>query len=174
MGYLMVESEYLRLVAVVAAVRERHAGLLAEMGPTHEAGGGWHDNAAFDHLKADERRVLTYLRQLEDFLRDCMIVQRKDSYAEVEIGCIVLAAEIDAAGEAVRKQWILIAGDTRPPRNAILDDGDEGDGTGPDDPFAVSTDSPIGKALMGAKIGDERQARVNERVRITYRVLELG
>ena len=167
----MVESEFERFKKYVDQVRKQHAALVARMGPTHEEGGGWHDNSAFDLLKQEERRVANYLAKLEAFLLDCQVLPRRKSYDVVELGCIVTVNVTN--GGRTHKDLLIIAGDTRPPRDhnmQTLIPEDEDDG-----PYAVSFGSPVALALMGAKVGDTRPAKAGNPPRpVTYEVLAVA
>jgi transcription elongation GreA/GreB family factor len=145
----MVRSEFERLQALLDAKTTEHNELLAQMGPTHDEGGGWHDNSAFDQLKREERDLDARVLELKTFLTGCTVVERKLTYTEVEVGCIVTVTYLDrngtSDGDPVRLQ---IVGDNRVPAWSAVE--------GPEDrdPFPVSTVSPIGSALMGATPGD--------------------
>jgi transcription elongation GreA/GreB family factor len=171
MALQMVASEFDRLKLFVDKVREQHQALLAKMGPTHEEGGGWHDNSAFDALKADERRVGKYLKELEDFLLDCEVLPRRDVYEVVELGCIVTVC-VTRAGRTIRDR-LIIAGNTRPPLNLDMEgllppDEEEG-------PYAVSFGSPVALALMGAKVGDSRETKAGDPPKtVRYEVLQVA
>lgn len=141
----MVRSEYDRILVLLAEKEQHLAGLTSQLGGVHEEGGGWHDNSAFDQLKREVRDMTSVVVDMKVFLRDCVVVDPKPIYHVVEIGCTVTVAQPSIGPDLSR---YLVAGDRRPPS---LHDGLE------PDPFPISTSSPMGEALMGAKIGDTRQ-----------------
>ena len=146
----MVVSEFDRLASILGAKELELVEMRSQMGPVHEDGGGWHDNAGFDQLKREERDLSTSIVELRTFLDECEALPRKSSYTMVEIGSIVTVTLHLRSGETELSHY-LVAGDRRSPLNS-------GDimAANPDAPFSISTGSPLGKLLLGAKVGEKR------------------
>ncbi len=163
----LVDTEFELLRGVEDAMRTQQGELLAQLGPDRESGPSWHDSSPMARVRTEERRVTADLAKLVRFLYLATLVPRQKEYDQVEIGCVVTVRVIQE-GHPARVDHIFIAADARLPRIPEVEDIHRDDGLIP-----VSTDSPIGQALMGARIGETRETRV-ARHTVKYEVVELA
>src|SRR5207248_4354825 len=103
----------------------------------------WHDNPAFDEAQQQARAAYTKLKELEAIRAQAVIVTEKPSGDTVEVGCRVRYARSDIRGddEVIVGSYFLV-------------DGDEDE---------VSAQSPLGRLLLGAKVGDSVSGAIGER-----------
>ena len=109
------------------------------------------ENSEYDEAKNEQGKLYSRIAELEEILMHAVIVDESDIDSDkISIGCIVTVTNLDN-------------GKTLPPYKIV--------GTQEADVMsrAVSEDSPFGKALVGAKVGDEISVDAPRGV-IRYRV----
>jgi transcription elongation GreA/GreB family factor len=158
----LLASAYKRFTTELSEAEERVAQLRAQMGPTHEDGGGWHDNSAFDQLKTDERNAASAATDLRNFLAHCEVVEPRARYTTVDVGCRVTIKELEPGRFDISGEYLII-GDRRPP----FVDEEESTLT------RISTDSPVGQLLMGASSGGELSGKIGDRT-VRFLVVSLN
>lgn len=94
------------------------------------------ENAEYDIAKDDQGKLEARIRELEDILRNCEIIQINKSSETVELGSTVDVKD----GAGVVKTYVIV-------------------GVYESDPLAtpkkISNESPLGKTLYGRKKGDK-------------------
>lgn len=108
------------------------------------------ENSEYDEAKNEQGKLYSRIAELEDILLHAVIVDETEDSDRVTIGCRVCVTQLDTGKEL--------------PAYKIVG-SQEADVMS----RAVSEDSPFGKALMGAKVGDEVSVEAPRGV-IRYRV----
>ncbi|MFM2152159.1 MAG: hypothetical protein RL199_594 [Pseudomonadota bacterium] len=104
----------------------------------------WHDNFAYEENQRQMHQWACRVSDLRSQLARCALVEPKPSPDEVGVGTCVEVVD----GDGRREQW-SIAG------------WDDGDAAG----RRVAYNSPLGRALLGARIGEQREVRLGSGVR---------
>ena len=133
----------LRLEARIAGARAEFDAICKDNPAAAESGDSsvWHDNFAFEENQRQMQRLAKRVRQLEQ-LRDRAVTVEEPAGAPDEV----------VFGARVRYQ---VEGEPTPRRISIggYDDGDAAAGI-------VSYNSPLGRALLGLRVGDEAELRL--------------
>ena len=111
------------------------------------------ENAEYDSAKNEQAELEERIHQLEEMLRKAKIVQEEDVKGDkVNIGLKVTVKDIDTGD----KEVFSIVGATG------------------SDPFSgkISTESPVGKALIGKKKGDTVAIEIPDGV-INYKIMKI-
>ncbi|MEK6587948.1 MAG: transcription elongation factor GreA [Chloroflexota bacterium] len=109
------------------------------------------ENADYTNAKEQQAFLEGRILELENLLRNATIVERPGSSGQVEIGSTVVVSE-----DGQNKSTFLIVG----AKEASPREG------------RISHESPIGKALMGKKVGETAQAETPGG-RIRLKILEV-
>lgn len=126
---------------------------IAEQIKTAISFGDLSENAEYDEAKNEQARIEGQISQLENMLRNAVIIDHKDmSTEEVGIGCIVRVKDISSG----RETEYTIVGATEA------------------DPLAgrISNESPVGAALMGAHKDKEVSFAIPDGIR-TLKILNI-
>jgi transcription elongation factor GreA len=115
------------------------------------------ENSEYDEAKNEQGKLYSRIAELEDILLHTVIVDESEDHGNaVTIGCRVTVAELKNGkpGKAL-PEYKVVGSQEADPMNR-----------------AVSEESPFGKALLGAKEGDDVtvEAPVGE---IRYRILKI-
>ena len=108
------------------------------------------ENSEYDEAMNEHGKLYSRIAELEDILLHAVIVDEAEDSDRVSIGCRVSVTQLDTGKEL-------------PPYKIV--GSQEADVMS----HAVSEDSPFGKALMGAKVGDEVSVEAPRGV-IRYRI----
>lgn len=145
-GYDKIVAEYDELVSVKRAeVAERIKEAISY--------GDISENAEYDSAKNEQAELEERIRQLEEMLRKAKIVQEEDVKGDkVNIGLKVTVKDIDTGD----KEVFSIVGATE------------------SDPFngKISTESSVGKALIGKKKGETVSIEVPDGI-INYKIMKI-
>ena len=145
-GYDNIVAEYDELVSVKRAeVAERIKEAISY--------GDISENAEYDSAKNEQAELEERIRQLEEMLRKAKIVQEEDVKGDkVNIGLKVTVKDIDTGD----KEVFSIVGATE------------------SDPFngKISTESSVGKALIGKKKGETVAIEVPDGI-INYKIMKI-
>ena len=145
-GYDKIVAEYDELVSVKRAeVAERIKEAISY--------GDISENAEYDSAKNEQAELEERIHELEEMLRKAKIVQEEEMKGDkVNIGLTVTVKDTDT-GE---KEVFSIVGATE------------------SDPFngKISTESPVGKALIGKKKGDTVAIEIPDGV-INYKIMKI-
>ena len=95
------------------------------------------ENSEYDEAKNEQGKLYSRIAEIEDILLHAVIVDENDAGTNaVGIGCRVTVADVKSGREM--PEYKVVGSQEADPMNR-----------------AISEDSPFGKALMGAKEGDE-------------------
>ncbi|MGI6736146.1 MAG: transcription elongation factor GreA [Anaerovoracaceae bacterium] len=147
-GYENLKAEYEELVSVK---RKEVAEELKEA----RAFGDISENAEYDAAKEKQAELEERISSLEDKMRNAKIIEIDEADADkVNIGNIVRIRETASGDEGA---YTIV-------------------GTTETDPFAnrISNESPVGKAIIGHRVGDVVEVEVKDRdIRLNYEILEI-
>jgi len=133
---VITEAGLARLRRQLDRLEQRLLTLRRQKGEVAEVGGDdWHDNAAFEHLEREERMLIRQITELRRRLDSTLVVTDRSETGEVGIGSTVRVRFDDGA-----IMTLTIGGDG---------EGDPGEGI-------VAYNSPVGRALLGARRGERR------------------
>ncbi|MCB0115116.1 MAG: transcription elongation factor GreA [Caldilineaceae bacterium] len=128
-GYEKLESELDYLVNVR---RKEVANQIAEA----KAEGDISENAGYDEAKNAQAFLEGRIRELENRIRNAQIIEDADSPANVvALGRSVVVQEV---GEDFKENYTIVGSVEVDPKNG-----------------RISNESPMGKALLGKKVGDK-------------------
>ena len=136
------ELEYLRTV--------RRAEV-AEKIRTAKDGGDLTENAGYDAAKEEQSHLEGRIQELEALLAHAVVIEENNNHTMVEVGCHVTVAEHGCNPEVFH---VVGPAETNP---------EEG---------RISHESPLGKALMGKKPGEEVEVSAPDGL-IRFRILEV-
>ena len=93
------------------------------------------ENAEYDEAKNEQSRLETKIVEMENTLRNCIVVEDD----EVRTDVVGVGNSVKVYNETLKKEQVITivgANETEPAK------------------LKISSDSPIGAALLGAKVGD--------------------
>lgn len=152
--YKMSEARHQELkdeLNYLKTVREKE---VAELIKEARGFGDLSENSEYDEAKNEQGKLYSRIAEIEDILLHAVIITDDDAVGtSVTIGSRVIVAEI-ASGKEL-PEYKVVGSQEADPMNR-----------------AISEDSPFGRALMGAKEGDEVvvEAPVGE---IHYRIVKI-
>ena len=149
--FKMSQKRYDELLQELNESKTVRADEVAELIKEARGYGDLSENSEYDEAKNEQGKLYSRIAELEEILMHAFIVDESDIDSDkISIGCIVTVTNLDN-------------GKTLPPYKIV--------GTQEADVMsrAVSEDSPFGKALVGAKVGDEISVDAPRGV-IRYRV----
>ena len=114
------------------------------------------ENYEYKIAREEQGKLEERIQQLEDILAPGKyeVYEIKDHYDQVELGCTVVIEDIDTE----RRQTLQIVGIYESDPNT--------------EPKKISDESPLGKALLGAKVDDEVDFEHKNNT-VTYRIVEI-
>jgi transcription elongation factor GreA len=111
------------------------------------------ENAEYDAAKDEQRDIEARIEELEKILKNAeVVVEEEVDLDKINIGCIVKIKDMELKQEMTYK----IVGSTE--ANSLKG--------------KISNESPVGRALIGAKVGDTVKAEVPAGV-LKYKVLDI-
>lgn len=90
------------------------------------------ENAEYEHAREEQGDVESRIEELEDIIRNATIIQKSASRDFVDLG-----AEVEIKVNAKTKKFTIVGSTEAKPEAGL-----------------ISSDSPLGKALIGKKVGD--------------------
>ncbi|MDR0929724.1 MAG: transcription elongation factor GreA [Oscillospiraceae bacterium] len=126
---------------------------IAEQIKTAISFGDLSENAEYDEAKNEQARIEGQISQLENMMRTAIVVEESAvTTEEVGIGSVVNVLDVDSNRET---QYKIVGAREADPMEG-----------------RISSESPVGKALMGAKPGEEVTFEIPKGMR-TLRVLSI-
>ena len=142
-----------KLVDELAWREGEHAKEITEAIKTAKDFGDLSENAEYDAAKDEQRDIEARIEELEKILKNAeVVVEDEVDLDKINIGCVVKLLDIEYSEELEYK----IVGST---------EADSLKGK-------ISNESPVGKALIGCKVGDNVEVETAAGV-FTYKVLEI-
>jgi transcription elongation factor GreA len=137
--YILTEEGYKKLQEEIKRTEEELRKVLFAKGEAAEVGGNvWHDNFSFEQLVREEQMLSKKLKELKQKLNNAEIIKMSDLK---DTGVARLGSKVIVEYEDGRQREFIIS-------DPEITDPSKG---------IISYQSPIGKALLGAKEGDERE-----------------
>ena len=152
--FKMSQARYDELKKELDYSKTTRADEIAELIKEARGFGDLSENSEYDEAKNEQGKLYSRIAELEEILLHAVIVDESEIDSDkISIGCLVTVTNLDNGKQL--------------PEYRIV-------GTQEADVMAraVSEDSPFGKALMGAKMGDEVNVEAPKGV-IHYRVDEI-
>ena len=149
--FKMSQARYDELKKELDYSKTTRADEIAELIKEARGFGDLSENSEYDEAKNEQGKLYSRIAELEEILLHAVIVDESEIDSDkISIGCLVTVTNLDN-GKQLPEYHIV--------------------GTQEADVMAraVSEDSPFGKALMGAKVGDEVNVEAPKGV-IHYRV----
>jgi len=98
-------------------------------------GGDLTENSEYDDAKNEQAFIEGRIKQIDDILNNCVIIDRKSNKGIVDLGSVVVVEDVDKKS---KKEFKIVSSvESSPEENKISDE------------------SPIGMALIGKKAGEE-------------------
>lgn len=135
--FKMSQERYDELKAELDYSKTTRADEIAELIKEARGFGDLSENSEYDEAKNEQGKLYSRIAELEDILLHVVIIDESEGASNaVSIGCTVTVVDLKTGREM-------------PPYKVV--------GSQEADPMhrAISEESPFGKALMGAKEGDE-------------------
>ena len=148
--FKMSRERYDELKKELDYSKTTRADEIAELIKEARGFGDLSENSEYDEAKNEQGKLYSRIAELEDILLHAVIVDEAEDSDKISIGCRVVVTN-------------LATGQTLPAYRIV--GSQEADVMN----HAVSEDSPFGKALMGAKAGDEVSVEAPRGV-IRYRI----
>ena len=148
--FKMSQERYDELKKELDYNKTTRADEIAELIKEARGFGDLSENSEYDEAKNEQGKLYSRIAELEDILLHAVIVDEAEDSDKISIGCRVTVTNLGTGQEL-------------PPYKIV--GSQEADVMS----RAVSEDSPFGKALMGAKVGDEVSVEAPRGV-IHYRI----
>jgi transcription elongation factor GreA len=103
----------------------------------------WHDNPAFNQLEMDERALRLQIREIRNKLNHAVIIEKTEQEEGIQIGSFVTIIFEEDGREM---ELTIVDPETIDPSKGL-----------------ISYVSPLGKTILGARVGDTRTYSVGER-----------
>jgi transcription elongation factor GreA len=103
-----------------------------------DSGGDLTENSEYEHAKNDQAFIEGRIEQINDILQNFLIIEKEEK-GTIDLGSTVLIKDLDEKKE--KKFKIVSSIESDPEKNKISDE------------------SPIGKSLLGKRIGDEMDVK---------------
>ena len=142
---LMLPSDYRRLKEAVSEHENRYRTTLAGTADAVDISSEtWHDNPAFDEIQQQAKMSFNQFKKLEVVLKDAVVIDVPPADGSAQIGTRIV---FSWNGDDTDTDSIVLTG------YAVPGSPEE----------EVSTASPLGQLLLGAKPGDLVQGKINDR-----------
>ena len=142
-GYEKLNKEYQHLVNVRRREVTKRIAKAREYGDISE-------NSEYDTAKEEQSFVEGRILELEEILRNAKVIDQKQKTGAVQIGSKI---KVDVDGD--EDEFIIVSSVEADPMQG-----------------KISDESPVGRALLGAKAGDI--VTVSSTIKSTYRILEIN
>lgn len=151
---LFLPRDLRKLEAAIADTEKRYITSLGSIGETTQISSEtWHDNPAFDEMQQAAKLAHGQLKRLQSIRNQARVVVERPSADIVQIGCRVRyhRTDLGVEDEVVIGSYFLVES---------ADD-------------EVSAGSPIGRLLLGAKVGDVVKGKITDRT-VTLTIKEIA
>ena len=142
-GYEKLNKEYQHLVNVRRREVTKRIAKAREYGDISE-------NSEYDTAKEEQSFVEGRILELEEILRNAKVIDQKQKTGAVQIGSKI---KVDVDGD--EDEFIIVSSVEADPMQG-----------------KISDESPVGRALLGAKAGDI--VTVSSTIKSTYKILEIN
>ena len=152
--FKMSQARYDELKQELDYSKTTRADEVAELIKEARGFGDLSENSEYDEAKNEQGKLYSRIAEIEDILLHAVIIDESDAGTNaIGIGCIVTVQEVKSGREL--PEYKVVGSQEADPMHR-----------------AVSEDSPFGKALMGAKEGDEVSVEAPVGT-IVYRIVKI-
>ena len=148
--FRMSQERYDELKKELEYSKTTRADEIAELINEARGFGDLSENSEYDEAKNEQGKLYSRIAELEDILLHAVIVDETEDSDKISIGCRVIVTNLDNGKQL--PEYRIVGSQEADVMSR-----------------AVSEDSPFGKALMGAKAGDEVSVEAPRGV-IHYRI----
>ena len=148
--FRMSQERYDELKKELEYSKTTRADEIAELIKEARGFGDLSENSEYDEAKNEQGKLYSRIAELEDILLHAVIVDETEDSDKISIGCRVTVTNLDNGKQL--PEYRIVGSQEADVMSR-----------------AVSEDSPFGKALMGAKAGDEVSVEAPRGV-IHYRI----
>ena len=148
--FRMSQERYDELKKELEYSKTTRADEIAELIKEARGFGDLSENSEYDEAKNEQGKLYSRIAELEDILLHAVIVDETEDSDKISIGCRVIVTNLDNGKQL--PEYRIVGSQEADVMSR-----------------AVSEDSPFGKALMGAKAGDEVSVEAPRGV-IHYRI----
>ena len=149
--FKMSQKRYDELKAELDYSKTTRADEIAELIKEARGFGDLSENSEYDEAKNEQGKLYSRIAEIEEILLHAVIVDESEIDSDkISIGCTVVVTNLDMGKKL--PAYLIVGSQEADVMTR-----------------AVSEDSPFGKALMGAKVGDEGSVEAPRGV-IRYRV----
>lgn len=131
--YYLTESRLKELREELEQLKTKKRGEIAERLKNAKDYGDLSENSEYTEAREEQARVEARIFELEDMLKRAAIIERTKGSDEVKVGCFVMVRKDNQS----YSYSIVGPSETEPEKGKI------------------SNESPLGRALMGHKVGDK-------------------
>lgn len=149
---LLTQSGYDKLQSELENLKVNARREIADKIKEARAQGDLSENAEYDAAKDEQRDIEARIGEIEQILKNCVVVQETVEEGRISIGSRVLLLDIEEEEE----MELDLVGSSE--ANSLKG--------------RISNESPVGKALMGKEVGDVVQVETQAGV-IQYKVLKV-
>jgi len=109
------------------------------------------ENTEYSEVKEQKETLESRIDELEDMIKNASIIKKTASQEFVDIGC-----EVEVEHKDKIKKFIMVGSSEAKPENGL-----------------ISNDSPIGRAIIGKKVGDSVKVKtpIGE---IIYKIIKIS
>ncbi|MEO8085002.1 MAG: transcription elongation factor GreA [Ardenticatenales bacterium] len=144
-----------RLVEELRHLKEVRRSEVAEMIREAKEAGDISENAGYDEAKEKQAFVEGRIQELEDLLKHAAIIEGNGGQDTIALGSTLVVQEVDGDGE--REEFRLVGSAEADPTKGL-----------------ISNQSPLGKALLGKKVGDRAKITTPDGGSLTFAVVQVS
>lgn len=116
-------------------VNNKRKEIAVRLRDAKNSGGDLTENSEYEYAKNDQAFIEGRIEQINEILSNYIIIEKKENKGLVELGATVVVRDVDKKGD---KEFKIVSSiESDPEKNKISDE------------------SPMGRALLNKKIGDE-------------------
>lgn len=158
---MVTEPQYItpeghaRLVDELRHLKEVRRGEIAEMIREAKEAGDISENAGYDEAKEKQAFVEGRIQELEDLLKHAAIIEGNGGQGVIALGSTLVVEEVGGDGE--REEFRLVGSAEADPTKGL-----------------ISNQSPLGKALLGKRVGDKAKITTPDGGSLTFAVVRVS
>lgn len=158
---MVTEPQYItpeghaRLVDELRHLKEVRRSEIAEMIREAKEAGDISENAGYDEAKEKQAFVEGRIQELEDLLKHAAIIEGNGGQGVITLGSTLVVEEVGGDGE--REEFRLVGSAEADPTKGL-----------------ISNQSPLGKALLGKKVGDKARITTPDGGSLTFAVVRVS
>ncbi len=158
---MVTEPQYItpeghaRLVEELRHLKEVRRGEIAEMIREAKEAGDISENAGYDEAKEKQAFVEGRIAELEDLLKHAAIIEGSGGQGVIALGSTLVVEEVGGDGE--REEFRLVGSAEADPTKGL-----------------ISNQSPLGRALLGKRVGDKAKITTPDGGSLTFAVVRVS